>query len=383
MGISIILIILAFLVGSSLIRGFVQPIKNIEAAMEKAKDGDLTVSAAITSHDELGVVADSLNKMLSGIRHLIHQTQATAKNVYRAFGEVNNASRYSSESNQEIFSIMEQITAGAQSQAQEAEKTSQLISYLDHKIEELLLSCGEISASVKDTEKVHTIVQSNITELSLRNIETIEATIKAQKVIEDLNKKCLTISSILQSIHTITEQTNLLSLNASIEAARAGDAGRGFAIVAQEIRKLAVNSAISAQEIKEIIASIQHESKNAVRIMNESINTLQKQDISVKNVTETFEESSRLVEVIENKANNIMSLTNNILEDSRETVHSMQNILHVTENTAASTEEVTAMLEQQTAMMATLTTSAANLETSASELMQQINRFKIKMESKS
>lgn len=377
MGISIVLIILAFLIGSSLIKGIVQAIKNIEGAMEKAKDGDLTVSAKITSHDELGMAADSFNKMLSGIRHLIHQTQNTAGSVYRAFGEVDKASKYSSESNQEIFTIMEQISSGSQSQANEAEKTSQLISNLDHKIEGLLLSSQEISASVRDTEKVNTVVQTNITELSQRNREMTEATINAQKVIEDLNKKCQTISSILQTIHAITEQTNLLSLNASIEAARAGDAGRGFAVVAQEIRKLAVNSASSANDIKGIINSIQQESRNAVNIMNQSIIVLKKQDLSVKNVTETFDRTSGLVGVIENKTNHIIALTHDILADSRQTVDYMQNILIVTENTAASTQEVTAMIEQQTAMMATLTDSAANLETSASELMEQINHFKI------
>jgi methyl-accepting chemotaxis protein len=315
--------------------------------------------------------------MLQGIRELIFSTQRTAETVHHSFDDVLEAAKYSKNNNTELYSIMENISSGAQGQSQEAEKTSALISNLDQKIEDLLASTGEISVSVSDTEKGNAIVRHNILELSERNSATILASTEAQKVIEELHHKCQTISSILSTLHAITDQTNLLSFNASIEAARAGDAGKGFSVVAREIRKLAVDSASSTNDIKQIIETIQQESDHAVNIMNQSIQTLKNQDISVRNVTETFDKTSQLVNIVDDKTNNIISLTHDILADSRQTVDFMQNILSISENTAASTEEVTAMIEQQTAMMVTLAANSEHLQSLAADLIGQIHRFKL------
>lgn len=376
-GISLVLIVLAFVAGSIFVKGIIKSILDIKTAMEKAKNGNLTISTIIPRSDELGLATDSFNKMLASIRKLILTAKTTAENVHSSSNEILKASNDSSDKSSEISGIMGIISSGAQNQANEAEKTSQFISNLDLKISELLNLNEDIAVSVEKTEKVNSIFHQNIIELSQRNTETIKSTAETQKVIEELDNKCQTISNIVNSLRALTDQTKLLSLNASIEAANAGDAGKGFAVVAQEIRKLALDSDSLAGSIKQIINSIQTESYNAVNIMKESIGILSEQDTSVQNVTDTFEKTSELVTVIHSTTDKIVLLTKNILNDSQQTVLFMQNILKISDHTASSTHEVTALALQQNSLMIALARNVENLESLSEDLIKQISEFTI------
>src|SRR5471030_3172187 len=185
------------------------------------------------------------------------------------------------------------------------------------------------------------------------------------------------ISVITDTINQISEQTNLLALNAAIEAARAGDAGKGFSVVAEEIRKLADQSASATKEIQELISRIKNKTESVVQSMEVSNVIVVEQSQAVNETREIFDKIHSSIDGLTQEIKLVQTASSETNKSKTEIVNRMQNISAVSEESSASAEEVSATTEEVTAAMNEFTNSAMQLKELSEELENQINKFNI------
>ncbi|MFA9397951.1 MAG: methyl-accepting chemotaxis protein [Clostridiaceae bacterium] len=354
--------------------------KNINKLKETAEslaNGDFTVESDINTKDEIGILSTSFNVMIENIKKLLFDSKKVSLEVVGAATDLAATSQETSVASEEISRTIEEIAKGAQKQAQDAEKGVNITNSLDVKfnmLEDNSIKMKNKANDVSDTNKSGMIV---VDELIGKTHSNNQSLLRIEQAIKQLDEKSKNIGMILETITSISEQTNLLALNASIEAARAGEAGRGFNVVAEEIRKLAEGSKNASFEISNIVKELQQQSNNTVDIMNEVKDNTDKQTKSVKDVNRVFENTVKSVDIIIEEIELVNENIKNIIEDKNFITVFIENISAVSEETAASSEEVTASMEQQTVAVEEVARSADKLDELSSVLNEQINRFKI------
>ncbi|MBU5331462.1 hypothetical protein KQI61_04570 [Anaerocolumna aminovalerica] len=311
------------------------------------------------------------------MKSLIMQAKELSREVSNSSVDVTKASGMFFKSTEDITSAMLEIEQGISQQAKESEQCLTQMDQLSQKIGLVSNNTREI-AEIADKTIHNTKDGAVVTEhLNQQTKTTIEITTDIINKIEKLAEKSSTISNIVNVINEIADQTNLLSLNASIEAARAGSYGRGFSVVANEIRKLAEQSQKSVNDIKDIISSIQDDTKNAVQITLEAGKALKLQDGAVKNTMESFHNISVSVEDLMTYLNHIADNVGN-MEDARiSTTEAIENISSVMEEIAASTNTVNQSSNLQLSSVETLNKSASNLKENAKHLVDAVCKFQI------
>jgi methyl-accepting chemotaxis protein len=245
-----------------IVRSITVPLSKTVAALDRVADGDLTVVVDVNTQDELGLMAGALNKAVERLHSTMQQVADSAANA--------------SSSSQELASASEAIASGAQEQSASLEETS--------------ASLEEITAAVRqsaDNAQQASQLAAGSKDSALQGQEVVAKAITAMSDINDASAK---ISDIISTIDEIAFQTNLLAVNAAVEAARAGDEGRGFAVVATEVRSLAQRSAVAAKEIKVLIQDTLHKVEVGSALVNRSGETLKGIVGSVKRVTDIVSE---------------------------------------------------------------------------------------------
>nr|WP_308742461.1 methyl-accepting chemotaxis protein [uncultured Anaerocolumna sp.] len=357
--------------------GIDKTIKEIIIGLKKAAKGDLTVCFHSRSKDEFQILINEIQNTFLNMKSLIMQAKELSREVSNSSVDVTKASGMFFKSTEDITSAMLEIEQGISQQAKESEQCLTQMDQLSQKIALVSNNTREI-AEIADKTIHNTKDGAVVTEhLNQQTKTTIEITTDIINKIEKLAEKSSTISNIVNVINEIADQTNLLSLNASIEAARAGSYGRGFSVVANEIRKLAEQSQKSVNDIKDIISSIQDDTKNAVQITLEAGKALKLQDGAVKNTMESFHNISVSVEDLMTYLNHIADNVGN-MEDARiSTTEAIENISSVMEEIAASTNTVNQNSNLQLSSVETLNKSASNLKENAKHLVDAVCKFQI------
>ena len=239
-------------------RGFSVPLGHAVMVLEKVADGDLTVRSEVYTKDEVGRMALALNRAVEKLNSTMQEVADSAANA--------------SSSAQQLAAASEAIASGAQEQAASLEETSASLEEITAAVRQSADNANQASQlanSSKDSAEVgQQVVANAITAMS------------------EINASSAKISDIISTIDEIAFQTNLLAVNAAVEAARAGDEGRGFAVVASEVRSLAQRSAVAAKEIKVLIQDSLHKVNAGSALVNRSGETLQGIVGSVKRVTD-------------------------------------------------------------------------------------------------
>ncbi|NRF96069.1 methyl-accepting chemotaxis protein [Paenibacillus frigoriresistens] len=322
------LIIIALLIGIAatvfFIRIITKPLVMVTNTIGKVAKGDLTVEPLrVKSKDEIAILAHSCNEMVTNLRELISGTLNTAQSVAAA--------------SQQISASTEEIASGSTSQANAAQMMSELFNELSTAINSVALSAeqaSELSNKTMDIAKDGGKVVST----SIDGMNQINEQMSRLK--EDSNK----IGEIIEVIDDIAEQTNLLALNAAIEAARAGEQGRGFAVVADEVRKLAERSSGATKQITVIIKGIQENTQQSVKAVGEGVALSQKSGEAFDNIITMVNESAQRV-------TEIAAASEEQAAQSSEVLISIESISASTEESAASSEE-TASTAQSLAQLA-------------------------------
>ncbi|RSK28389.1 methyl-accepting chemotaxis protein [Bacillus sp. HMF5848] len=293
----------------------VKPITAVVKRVGMIADGNLHGDElAVNSKDEIGTLTIAINKMVLSLRSLIGEVSENAANL--------------AASSEEISASTDEISRGSQQQADEASNSSEMVRDMAKAIKEVSLN-AEQAASASETT-VDAAMQGG--KLIVDTVNGMDAiSIK----INELSSKSVQIGEIVEVIDDIAEQTNLLALNAAIEAARAGEAGKGFAVVADEVRKLAERSSKATKEISALILTIQTNT-------DESVNVVSKGNELAKKAGSAFEEIVNLVKKSANKVSEIAAASEQQAAQSSSVQLAVENIAAVSEQTAASVQETAA-----------------------------------------
>jgi methyl-accepting chemotaxis protein len=357
--------------------GIDKAIKEIIIGLKKAAKGDLTICFHSRSKDEFQILINEIQNTFLNMKSLIMQVKELSGEVSNSSVDVERTSGMLFKSTENITSAILEIEQGISQQANESEQCLTQMDQLSQRIALVSNNTKEI-AEITDRTIHNTKEGAVVTEhLNQQTKTTIEITTDIINKIEKLEEKSRSINSIVNVINEIAEQTNLLSLNASIEAARAGSYGKGFSVVAGEIKKLAEQSQKSVNDIKKIINSIQDDTKNAVQITLEAEKVLKLQDGAVKNTMESFHNISDSVEDLMTYLNHIADNVGN-MEDARiSTMEAIENISAVMEEIAASTNTVNQSSNLQLSSVETLNKSAGNLNENSKHLVDAVYKFQI------
>ncbi|MCR5754310.1 MAG: methyl-accepting chemotaxis protein, partial [Acetatifactor sp.] len=234
--------IVAILLGTVISWSFARAIKKMIQALSKVADGDLTAEVVTRRKDEFLALAKSINNMVNKVRELLNKASSVTGIVENSSDEVNESADVMLKSAQDIRTSITEIDAGIKGTAKDSEVCLLQMDTLSEQIAAVSKSAENISNTSEQTREIVSNGLVVIDELKAKAVDTKTVTKSVIEKIEELNKSSASIEEIIAVIDSIASQTSLLSLNASIEAARAGDAGRGFSVVAEEIRKLADQS---------------------------------------------------------------------------------------------------------------------------------------------
>jgi methyl-accepting chemotaxis protein len=285
--------------------------------------------------------------------------------------ELTSTSTEVSEISDEIGKNIEELSQGAQNQAKEAEKGSEMIINLGDLINQEQKYIDELNNSSKEVNVSIDAGLSAIGELISNTNESENAAKEISKVIEDTNISSKNIGNVSVVIASIAEQTNLLALNAAIEAARAGEHGKGFAVVADEIRKLAEESTKSTKEIDNIVTELINNVDNAVKKMATITEIFEIQTLKVNITEDKFKEISIAINVTEKIVNELFLSSSEMNDNKIQVLEVIQNLSAIAEEYAASTEEASASTEEQIVSIDEI----ANESESLYELIQELNKF--------
>ncbi|QZY54825.1 methyl-accepting chemotaxis protein [Crassaminicella profunda] len=369
----LIAIFIAYIFSTSL----TNPIKTLVHDMEKVSEGDFSIRRKVKRRDEIGQLGENFNRMVEDLGKLVKKVQEASTEVTSSAQNLAATSELTSSAAEEVSATIESIAKGATDQATEAEKGANLTLGLAEKFNQLTIEFNYITKSAEEVMQTSEVSKGVVHELKEKTELNNEGTEKIEEAIFDLDNRIKDISNILTTIDAIADQTNLLALNASIEAARAGDAGRGFTVVAEQIRKLAEESRISSDEIKGIIQNVQDESSNTVQLMGEVKGRTIGQNQAVTDVDQSFDSISNAVHRITEKIEDISDFANQINEEKDLIVNAIENISAVSEETAASSEEVTASMEQQVMAVEEIAAAADKLDELAMGLNRDVEKFRI------
>ncbi|AZR72193.1 hypothetical protein BBF96_01540 [Anoxybacter fermentans] len=373
-----IIILATLLIGFVVSNYFYQPINKLnQIASEMAKyNFDLTFED-IRRKDEFKELLNSFKIMAGNIGQLIKQTKTTLENVAKSSSNIVEISSQTTEASNQLTEVIQGIAERTSVQSNSTELGLQNIKELETKFQEIVAGFDRILELSESSNSLAMEGLEVINKLIKKNQDTLSFIIKNHDIIESLQKKSENIGQITALITSIAEQTNLLALNAAIESARAGEAGYGFSVVAEEIRELAQKSAEAAQDITSLIKTIQDEIRLVVENVNKSRGIVDEQSQVVKETENYFKNIANENNQVLEKIKSIADIVQIIKANNQEVLSHMEKVYSMAEEVAASTEEVSATTEEQTASMEELNNLIKEQQKVIQKLQDLILKFKI------
>lgn len=373
-GIVLVMCVIAYIVGKRMAK----PLVKLGNVVEQMAEGNLNASfdGVKDSNDEIGLIKVRMQHMATMLSDIVEKIREASDHMTASSWELNETSEQTLSANGEISRAVQDVAEGSTNMATSIMDISDNLGTMSSETQVIDSSVHEIkkqAAIVQESSQMMSDKMRNMRESSVRMDEGI-ATIseRIRKVNEVVDK----VREIVSVIEEISGQTNLLSLNASIEAARAGDAGRGFAVVAEEIRVLSDNTSEQLENIKQIISELISECSECVKASENIVedNAAQKEEISY--VLTEFGTLDEQIGLTADKAEEIKKLVETMVELNGNITQSSGGLTDVSSANAAATEEMTANIEELNAMMHGVADMAGQMHDQSEKLNNALKYFK-------
>ena len=377
--VTIIIVILAslfaMLCGLWISKGISRALDAMSSSLHNISQGNLMENVHVDREDEFGKLADGMNRMLSGIRGLVKDNQKFGTQVTDLSEQAFTFTMGIEDSMNQVVSSMACVSEDVREQSRQTELgVGEMIDF-SQKINDVYHASEEMTEKISEALNSVNQGKSGIDELSIQSKETAEIAESLLSSIAQVNKQSNRIVDIIDTIENIATQTNLLSLNASIEAARAGESGRGFSVVAMEIRKLAEQSMEAGTLVREIVGGIQESSRVATDEAKTTEAFLSGQTDMLKETVSTFSNISvsvtALVEALHSISEKMDNMQKNkeVVNDSIETIHQLSNQI------AKSVESVSDVMQEKMKEIDILSSTVRHLNSEAEELQESMSQF--------
>lgn len=353
------------------------PLRQIETAMVRAEEGDLTRKVELRHRDEIGRLGDSLNNMMNRIAELIGKARGLAFNVKQASDQLASSVEQSNNLMQGLTMKTQNLFDIANDQKEAAEKTMAVITEMSTGIQQVAENAQTVAAASTNAATLAKDGEEQIGRAIEQMKEINRVAVETGKVVRSLGEKSLQIGQITEVITDIAEQTNLLALNAAIEAARAGEHGRGFAVVADEVRKLAEDSQEAARKIAALIGDIQKEAEAAVRVMNEGAKEAQTGAVAMDRAADAFTSIIKAIREVVDQIQEVSAAAQQMSAGTEEAMKSVEAVTSRVKETADAVGDINAMAQEQMAGLEEINAAAERLREMVYDLEQAIEYFKV------
>jgi methyl-accepting chemotaxis protein len=372
----IISLVVANILTFNITRGINLVVKNMNA-IASFKLTEQIPQKYLLRKDEIGVLAKATEGINKNLLEIVGKLDDTSNILAESSRSLSEKSSFASQTSSEISMTIEEIANGASHQAESTEMGAGNVHELGQLIENDKLSVKKLIDSADNVKILKDEGVETINQLVMKTEESNQSTGHVYKIIEETNESADRIEKASKMIQSITDQTNLLALNAAIEAARAGEAGRGFSVVADEIRELAEQSNEFTKEIMSTISELISKSTEAVETMKMAKDMLELQSKDVSTTNEKFIGIANAIEDMKNVIEEIHESSIIMEEKKISIVEVMEGLAGISEENAASTEETLATIVEQSNSIDGISKSMKELDELSSELKTIIARFEI------
>jgi methyl-accepting chemotaxis protein len=374
----VVLLVAAGVVSVLLAQSFTKPILAINGAVSKLADGEFEEIKEYTGRkDEFGDIVRNTNNLTTKLGDIVKNIQEASRTVSEKSVDLAKTSEHISATADDVSNAVEDIAKGATEQADTVERSTENLNILSAAIQNVSENAQQVAAGAADMNDASQSSAEALRELSASMEKMEESVAEVGESMKATNEAVQSVNEKVDGITSIATQTNLLALNASIEAARAGEAGRGFAIVAEEIGKLATESADTANKIRSEMQNLLRHSEEAssktedIADIGKGVNNVLKQTVDKINVLIGG------VDKTTDGVSNISGLAEECDASKTEIVDAMSSLSAISEENAASTQETAASMEELNATVNLLAESADSLNKVANQLDQDLRFFKI------
>lgn len=376
-GISAIVVLLAIIICFILGRRLMRPLVKVSTIIEEIANGDINADFGMVkeTNDEIGLIIEKMKELTQSLGNIVGKIRNSSDTMSSNSYELNDTSSQTLAANNEISKAVEDVAEGSTGMAASISKINENLLEMSNETKDINESVNEIrnqTTAVQDSSKIMNDKIKSMQDSSHKMDDGISA---ISKRIETVNTTVDKVSNIVSVIEEISSETNLLSLNASIEAARAGDAGKGFAVVAQEIRVLSDNTNTELENIKQIISSLVEECRYCVQASGTIVEDNAKQKEEIKAVLDEFGSLDEQIQKTAEKADEIEELVTTMIELNDDITKSSNSLTDVSAANAAATEEMNANIEELNAMMHGVSEMAGHMNNESDGLKEALSFF--------
>ena len=376
-GISTVVVLLAIIICFILGRRLMRPLVKVSTIIEEIANGDINADFGMVkeTNDEIGLIIEKMKELTQSLGNIVGKIRNSSDTMSANSYELNDTSSQTLAANNEISKAVEDVAEGSTGMAASISKINENLLEMSNETKDINESVNEIrnqTAAVQDSSKIMNNKIKSMQNSSQKMDDGISA---ISKRIETVNTTVDKVSNIVSVIEEISSETNLLSLNASIEAARAGDAGKGFAVVAQEIRVLSDNTNTELENIKQIISSLVEECRYCVQASGTIVEDNAKQKEEIKAVLDEFGSLDEQIQKTAEKADEIEELVTAMIELNDDITKSSNSLTDVSAANAAATEEMNANIEELNAMMNGVAEMAGHMNDESDGLKEALSFF--------
>lgn len=376
-GIIAIVVLIAITISFIMGRRLMRPLVKVSTIIEDVANGNIEADFSVVkeSNDEIGLIIEKMKELTQSLGSIVGKIRNFSDTMSSNSYELNDTSSQTLAANNEISKAVEDVAEGSTGMAASISKINENLLEMSNETKDINASVDEIknqTVAVQDSSKIMNDKIKSMQDSSHKMDEGISA---ISKRIETVNTTVDKVSNIVSVIEEISSETNLLSLNASIEAARAGDAGKGFAVVAQEIRVLSDNTNTELENIKQIISSLVEECRYCVQASGTIVEDNAKQKEEIKAVLDEFGSLDEQIQKTAEKADEIEELVTAMIELNDDITKSSNSLTDVSAANAAATEEMNANIEELNAMMHGVSEMAEHMNNESDGLKEALSFF--------